>query len=103
SIKPEMILKDIDKVTLFYEEPFYSLSTNYLISKAVSEHGIKVILNGLGGDELFGGYQSFKIAQHHGYFKLLYPFLRASTLLYPSLCRALDIKNIKSLGDLQGA
>ena len=32
----------------------------YLISKAVAAHGVKTCMHGVGGDELFGGYPSFK-------------------------------------------
>ncbi|MFN9546995.1 MAG: asparagine synthase (glutamine-hydrolyzing) [Cyanobacteriota bacterium] len=32
----------------------------YLVSRAVAEQGIKVALSGLGADELFGGYPSFR-------------------------------------------
>jgi len=32
----------------------------YLISKAVAAHGVKTCMHGVGGDELFGGYPSFR-------------------------------------------
>ncbi|MBF0215773.1 MAG: asparagine synthase (glutamine-hydrolyzing) [Candidatus Omnitrophica bacterium] len=49
-----------------HDEPFQSSSCiyQYLLRKKVSEKGIKVLLVGEGGDEVFGGYR-----------RLLYPFL----------------------------
>jgi asparagine synthase (glutamine-hydrolysing) len=32
----------------------------YVVSREVSRHGLKVALSGLGGDEIFGGYDSFR-------------------------------------------
>lgn len=36
----------------------------YVISKAVHDKGIKVVLSGQGGDEVFGGYSTFKRIPH---------------------------------------
>jgi len=49
-------LKDLDAMIECYEEPFHSLAPTYVISKRVKNDNITVILNGLGGDELFAGY-----------------------------------------------
>jgi asparagine synthase (glutamine-hydrolysing) len=41
-----------------YEEPYQHLPVNYLISGLAKRNGVKVVLNGLGGDELFAGYDA---------------------------------------------
>jgi asparagine synthase (glutamine-hydrolysing) len=39
--------------------PSVDALNTYIVARKVAEHGIKVALSGLGGDELFGGYPSF--------------------------------------------
>lgn len=44
------------------DQPSLDGLNTYAVSRAVRENGIKVVLSGLGGDELFAGYPSFKRA-----------------------------------------
>ena len=54
-VDPSESLKDIESWIDGYEEPFHGIAANYEISKLVKGNGVKVVLNGLGGDELFAG------------------------------------------------
>ena len=56
------LISSIDSALHSYDEPFADSSSipSVLISKAISDHGYKVVLNGDGGDENFGGYTNYE-------------------------------------------
>ena len=56
TLDADVVLKNIRNMVLCYEEPFQHLAANFAISEVVRNSDVKVVLNGLGGDELFAGY-----------------------------------------------
>jgi len=50
----------LDDLFLAMDQPSWDGVNSYFISQCAHEAGLKAVLSGLGGDELFGGYPSFK-------------------------------------------
>ncbi len=50
---------DIDDLFLAMDQPSIDGVNTYFIAKAAASSGLKVAISGLGGDEIFGGYDSF--------------------------------------------
>lgn len=62
---PAEMVDDLDSLIRVQGEPFGSTSiyAQYRVMGLAAEHGIKVILDGQGADELFGGYRPFLAAR----------------------------------------
>jgi asparagine synthase (glutamine-hydrolysing) len=56
---PEL-LNDIEHVLAAMDQPTVDGFNTFVVSRAARQAGLTVALSGLGGDELFGGYRSFR-------------------------------------------
>ena len=54
------VARDIDAIVSACDQPTGDGVNTYYVSQTAQEGGVKVALSGLGGDEIFGGYPSFR-------------------------------------------
>ncbi len=59
SPQPEMLISELETLSKCQDIPIWSTSTyaQFKVMQSVKESGIKVVLDGQGGDEIFGGYE----------------------------------------------
>jgi asparagine synthase (glutamine-hydrolysing) len=60
-ITKEMARRNLERVVNFMDEPIGDSAavSTFLLSEMAREVGVKVLLNGTGGDEIFGGYRRY--------------------------------------------
>lgn len=54
------VLDDLPAIVQRLDQPTADAVNSYYVSRAVAATGVKAVLSGVGGDELFGGYPSFE-------------------------------------------
>jgi asparagine synthase (glutamine-hydrolysing) len=59
-LREDEVVDELNRIIEAMDQPTIDGVNTYFVSKAASSFGLKVVLSGLGGDEVFGGYMTFK-------------------------------------------
>lgn len=94
---PNEIIKKIKDIIIAYEEPYHHLSANYILAKMASENKLKVVLSGLGGDELFGGYDVFNKLRLWDTLKKNKSIINLLPNIHPKISKAIQLANYKTI------
>jgi asparagine synthase (glutamine-hydrolysing) len=60
AVDPSHVAADLPAIVGRFDQPTLDAVNSFYVSRAVAATGIKAVLSGAGGDELFGGYPSFR-------------------------------------------
>lgn len=85
-LKPSQFLDELPRFFQAMDSPTTDGLNTFVVSKLVASTGTRVALSGLGGDELFAGYEGFKRYQRFNSFNysLLKPWATFIAPLFPS-------------------
>ncbi|MEP0860862.1 MAG: asparagine synthase (glutamine-hydrolyzing) [Ignavibacterium sp.] len=93
------LIEDFEKIMSVMDQPTIDGINTYFVSKAAKQAGLKVVLSGLGGDELFGGYPSFNLIPKYQRIKnlpLVKIFMKAAAPLLKNRLPAKAIEYMKN-------
>jgi asparagine synthase (glutamine-hydrolysing) len=96
---PNEIVKNLENIITAYEEPYHHLSANFILANMASKNNLKVVLNGLGGDELFGGYDVFYKLQFWNSLKRNKNIIKLIPNLHSKILKAKTISNYTNLDE----
>lgn len=84
-IKGKSLIKTIEKLVVHHDKPF-SDAANLALYMLTEELGgnVKVILQGDGGDEIFGGYHRYQRLLHYKKWKLISPLVGVASNILPN-------------------
>jgi asparagine synthase (glutamine-hydrolysing) len=72
--------EDLDRIVQAMDQPSVDGVNTYFVAKAAQQSGLKVVLSGLGGDEIFWGYSHFKLIKYLSVLSIT-PFRAAAAIL----------------------
>jgi asparagine synthase (glutamine-hydrolysing) len=83
-VDEKMFMEHLDDIFNAMDQPSWDGVNSYFISKCAHEAGLKAVLSGLGGDELFGGYPSFQRINLLKSFSLIPGFIKSFAKYAPN-------------------
>jgi asparagine synthase (glutamine-hydrolysing) len=98
-IDEQLFLNSIDNFTESIDQPTIDGLNTYFVSKAANQIGLRTVLSGVGGDEIFYGYSSFKNSKKLNLIKKLPAFVITILKQFKKLKKIelLEIENVLSL------